>query len=314
MVQASPESSTFQAKCPVFVHEDWIEWILILNKMDKTNRTLLIAFNAILIFLTIFLNLLSVITIRKSSQLKNKMCYFVILVQSVVDFGVGILGIPSFIVYLSTPLLRIQNCLVVVVLFQLITVILLLSNATLTVMTVERYIGVLHPYSYQTLVTKGRIVTFLSVFALTSIIINILSIYIPTEVMRSIDVFLITNFLFIVYAYTRIYFVIRKLVRSEREPADIAKKHTKKRRLLQEIKYAKSCFIVVLCYAVSLLSVVANPFYGDVESAQNVAHYHWIITLFNFNSSLNSIIFFWNKTMLRKEASVVLKSILSRLH
>jgi hypothetical protein len=122
MVQLSPENSTFQAKCPVFVHENWIQWILILNKMDKTNRTLLIAFNAILTFLTIFLNLLSVITIRKSSQLRNKMCYFVILVQSVVDFGAGILGIPSFILYLSTPLLRIQNCLVVVVLFQLITV------------------------------------------------------------------------------------------------------------------------------------------------------------------------------------------------
>ncbi|CAB3988236.1 Adenosine receptor A2b [Paramuricea clavata] len=201
MVQANPENSTVQVKCPDFVHEHWIEWILTLNKLDKTNRTLLIAFNAILIFLTIFLNLLSMITIRKSSQLKNKMCYFVILVQSVVDFGVGILGIPSFILYLSTSSLplRIQNCLVVVVLLQSYTMVLLLSNATLAAMTVERYI------------------------------------------------------------------------------------------------------------------VAATPVYEDMESAQDVAHYHWTITLFNFNSSLNSMIFFWNKTMLRKEASVVLKSILSRL-
>jgi hypothetical protein len=181
-------------------------------------------------------------------------------------------------------------------------------------MTVERYIGVLHPYSYQILVTKGRIVTFLSVVALISIIMNILSIYIPTKVMHSIVVFSTANFLFIVYAYMRIHFVIRKLVLSERKPADIAKKDaTKKGHLLREIKHGKSCYIVVLCFTVSLLSVVANPFYEDVESVQYLAYCHWTITLVNFNSSLNSMIFFWNKTMLRKEASVVLKAILSRL-
>ena len=105
MVQSNPENSTFQAKCPVFVHENWIQWILILNKMDKTNRTLLIAFNAILTFLTILPqpafrdNHQKIISAEEQNVLLCNPS-----IQSVVDFGVDILGIPSFILYLSTPL------------------------------------------------------------------------------------------------------------------------------------------------------------------------------------------------------------------
>lgn len=58
---------------------------IVFTLIDIKNRILLIAVNAILFFSTVFLKLLSVITIRKSSQLKHKLYYFVILVQSVLS-------------------------------------------------------------------------------------------------------------------------------------------------------------------------------------------------------------------------------------
>ncbi len=118
--------------------------------MDTKNRILLIAFNVLLMFCTIFLNLLSVVTIRKSSQLKNKLCHFVILLQSAVDLGVGVFSITSLIAFLAIPLLGIRNCVGIGLLFLLKFLPVSLSTVILSAMTVERYIGVLQPYSYQT--------------------------------------------------------------------------------------------------------------------------------------------------------------------
>ena len=54
----------------------------------------LLVVNCILFFSTISLNGISIITIRRSCQLRSKVCYFVILLQSVVDLIVGAAGIP----------------------------------------------------------------------------------------------------------------------------------------------------------------------------------------------------------------------------
>lgn len=44
----------------------------------------------------------------------------------------------------------------------------LLSLFMLTVITIERYIGVLHPYSYQNSLTKRRVLTYVAVASLVS--------------------------------------------------------------------------------------------------------------------------------------------------
>lgn len=312
MVYASEFNDT---KCPDTVHKSWNIWLLIVNRVDMKNRILLIVFNVILIFSAIILNLLSVVTIRKSSQLKNKLCYFVILVQSVVDLGIGVFSIPLFIIYLAAPLLGIQNCLAIVILLVSALLAPALSVGTLTTMTVERYIGVLHPYSYPIYVTRSHIKICVSVWSFTMITSFILLIHAPISALEySISVVLLAQFFFTAYAYMKIYLVIRTLERSEKRPVDIARQISKKRRLLREIKHAKSCFIVVLCFALCMLPSAMGPIFVDMESAHYAAFSIWTMTLYNLNSSFNSIIFFWNKTLLRNEAAAILNSIFSGLH
>ena len=55
---------------------------------------IVLVFNSILIIPTIVLNVVSIITVLKCSQLNSKPCYFVILVESVIDSAVGVVGIP----------------------------------------------------------------------------------------------------------------------------------------------------------------------------------------------------------------------------
>lgn len=280
------------------------------------NRTYLIAFNSVLIFSTIFLNLLSVITIRKSSQLKNKLCYFVILLQSAVDMCVGIFSIPLFIIFLASPFLGIQNCLEIVVLTNSILLLPGSSVITLTIMTIERYIGVLHPYSYKTLLTKSRIVSLMCLLLFPSLIIIIASIRFLSVFMWLYSTYLIISVLliFTVYTYSRIYFVIRKLAHSEQRPCDIEMQQQgescRKRSLLQNIKRGKSCFIAVFCFIFCWLPSAVGPLNLHTEQWEQGAYTAWSMTFIFLNSNFNSIIFFWNNTLLRKEAIKTVESII----
>ena len=62
------------------------------------NRIVQCVFNGVLMISTILLNSVAILTISKSSQLKEKLCYFLVLVQSSIDLVVGVIIQPLFIV------------------------------------------------------------------------------------------------------------------------------------------------------------------------------------------------------------------------
>ena len=289
----------------------WNERFIILYKMDMQDRFLLIAVNAVLIFSTIFLNLISVITIRKSSQLKNKICYFVILVQSAVDCVGGISSIPLFMIILTMPSSGLKNCLVFRLIFVSMLVVPSLAPVSLSAMTAERYIGVLHPYSYQSLVTKRRVLIYVGV---AGFLCAAHAIFMFNGPRISTTVIMFTFFLFTAYAYARIYLVVRKLDRLESRPANSVSKdnHSRRRCLLREIKHAKCCFIVVILYGVFMLPSSLFTLFASLGVNRGVYNC-WLFTLYIVNSSINSVIFFWTKTLLRAEAWKIVKSIFSRM-
>jgi hypothetical protein len=55
----------------------------------------------LLIIATVILNGVSVVTIFKCALLKEKISYFLIMMQSVADLTVGLISLPSFIIYCS---------------------------------------------------------------------------------------------------------------------------------------------------------------------------------------------------------------------
>ena len=76
----------------------------------ETNRIINIVFLGFLLFSTVFLNAIAVITIQKTPQLKNKFCYFTILLQSSVDLGLACFAIPITILYLLSPFTNFDIC------------------------------------------------------------------------------------------------------------------------------------------------------------------------------------------------------------
>ena len=281
------------------------------SKAYAYNQIAIIAVNGVFIILTILLNVVSVITIKRSTQLKSKLCYYLIQVQSVVDLGVGIFSMPLNIYYLASSFLANQSCIMSILAVQTTFLPCGLSIITLSGMAMERYIGVLHPFSYQTQVTKKRILTYVCGGGIVVAVVVILSFYTDKIIPIFSSVIKVFYLVFTGYVYTRIYLVVRRLARSEKRSVETANEENQNRRkkILQEIRHAKSCFIVVVCFAIFLLPSVIFPF--DYATIDHDIYFKWTITLIMLNSSINSVIFFWIKKSLRKEATKFLKSILS---
>ena len=144
----------------------------------ENNRTSSLVFLGILITPTVLLNAVAVLTIWKTAQLKKKPSYFVILVQASVDLGIGCLAITLFLVHLLTPFTHIDVCEATITHKTITESGIALSIVTLSALTIDRYVGVLHPYSYNTLVTKRKIMIFVlgaSLIPLTIITSSIFS-------------------------------------------------------------------------------------------------------------------------------------------
>jgi hypothetical protein len=118
--------------------------------------------------------------------------------------------------------------------------------------------------------------------------------------------------IFTAFVYTRIYLVVRRLHRSEARPTPYPKNEnqTRKKLFLRQIKYAKSCFLVVVCFVVSFMpplmySVFLKLFGPGLDF--NI-YLSWMLMMGNLYPCVNSIIFFWSKSLLRKEAFKILKA------
>ena len=281
------------------------------SKEQEHNRIVMLVVNCILLFPTISLNGISVITIRKSSQLNSKVCYFIILLQSFIDLGVGLLGIPLFVYCMMIPFQKIRNCTLTFLAFRTSFLPLGLSMATLSAMTMERYIGVLHPFQYQTKITKKRILIYVCGNGLVFFSLLLYSLRDAKPLLIYVSGFIFVFFILTGLVYTRIYLVIRKLIRVEKRQVRVGGGNQVKRQIICESRRARSCFLVVVCFFLFLLpfamtSVLFTPGTFDFR-----VYFNWAFTSIILNSSVNSVIFFWTKTLLRKEALKNLRSLWS---
>ena len=177
------------------------------------NHIFAITFNGIMIIPTILLNGVAVVTILRSSQVSSKSCYFIIFLQSVFDFAVGVLGIPLFIFFLANPVAEISNCFAMSFARILMFAPILGSSIALIAMTFERYIAILHPFAYKTLVTKKRLMKYVG----ANTMLEFLVIFGSFTAKRLFHLYVMVKVTLILlltaYAYTRIYMVVKKFAR-----------------------------------------------------------------------------------------------------
>ena len=92
----------FMTKCQI-LRTNQLLITKIPSERYQINNISVIVFSAVLILPTIALNLVASITILKTPQLKSKPCYFIILVQSLIDLAVGSFWKPFRVLKKQSP-------------------------------------------------------------------------------------------------------------------------------------------------------------------------------------------------------------------
>ena len=134
---------------------------VVLKKMPSErfyiSQVFVIMFNSVLLVATVFLNGLAIVTIFKSSYLMGKPCYFIVFLQSIVDLMCSLLAMPLFLVHLINVIHGMVDCVVYVITMFATYFTLGLSSVNLLALTWERYVALLHPLHYGSIVTRKKL-------------------------------------------------------------------------------------------------------------------------------------------------------------
>lgn len=272
--------------------------------------------------LTVFLNSATVLTFWGSPKLKNRISYFLIMLQSLFDTFVGMFNTSFFTYYIASEIAGNVQCHVVFISHLLAQAFLGLSLTSLFLINLERYFGIIHPLAHKSNCSKARILKCGVCLFLLWVIVSELTFIDKTASRYCLQTYLTIYCILTAYIYIQIYWaVIPKpfrihnatvAVRVENSDSsrDSSSQQTTatlkdKQRHLKETKLARSCFMVVACFVmchVPLCLVIVLNLQGFVRDAAHL----WALTATFSNPVWNSLIFAWRNRILRSEMKRVL--------
>ena len=263
--------------------------------------------NITFIFSGIILNTLVIASIWKSSQLRKKLCHFMIMVLSCVDLIAVVASHPAILLFVISWLIDDHHLSMKLWFYLHFTdVIIGFSFCVLLVMSIERYLGAYYPIFHRTSVTRRRLLTILSLM---------LIFHITLSAICTIGKVISLNVVFIIYiiaiSLPLVYFNL-KLFKISREvrrknPAKLEKRTT------LNLKSISSCLLVVACLVMLTICTSTYLVFDNVFENKHATSLKpstiWTETLYSINCTINSLIFFWKNKILRAEGMKILKTL-----
>ncbi len=176
-------------------------------------------------------------------------------------------------------------------------------------MNFERYLGVIHPFVHRVKLTKKKLSSSVFSACATYTVIFLILFFNALAIRR---LFTTTSILLSLisagYFYIRIFLAAKNTRSLQNPPNVIAGEESttkKQKKSLKERKLVKSCFMIVILFVfsflpMSIISVISPEHACGTVILRTVRP--WCVTTLMLNSSLNSIIFYWARPLLRKEA------------
>ena len=266
--------------------------------------------NIVFTFAGIILNTLVIASFFKSSQLRKKLCYFMILVLSCFDLVVVITNHPFLVVYLVVWLT--ENYALSYKLggyLYLAGTFVGFSFYSLLVMNIERYLGTHYPIFHWTSVTRRKLLKFLAMFLIFHIALITLEInWLITPTVGTI--------IFVqVVAFPPLMFINYKLYRISKQNRRNNAMSPQQRSKIN-LKNVSTCLLAAACVVVLFIPsslFVVFGFLGKLTITNVKLLYVWAITLYTMNSTFNSLIFFWKNKVLRAEGIKILNTMKGRV-
>ena len=282
------------------------------------NAILLCLLNASFMVAGIIVNSVVIISLWRSSQLRKKLCYFMIIVLSCFDLAV---------VAIAQPLLMLSTILWSMTIYhaefqttQLYTCLLLqaFSMFALFTLNIERFLALTRPFFHQTVVTKGKLALSLALPIIIIVALSLLCLtYSKAEVYLPIVVAVYLLSFWFVLAFLN--YKMLAIVKSKREgelrvaPASLETSENQERQKRQKRNFnnISTCSLAVGCFLISSFQAIINAILSFVSKSpkneRQGTSYHWAITFVSMNSTFNCVIFFWRNSILRREGMRIVK-------
>ena len=242
-----------------------------------------------------FFNTVVILSIWKSSQIRKKLCYFMIFILSCTDLLVVIVLHPLHIFYCIIwyfkGTLDYEHSNV----FHFIGSILIVSSFTvLFTMTLERYIGLTRPFFHKTFLTRRRLVSFLVVCLIVLLSVELGDFILKRQSMGHI------------YGVIVLSLTVLLVISMNCKMFLIAKPRAGNRNV--KFKPYYTCALAVTCFLFCCFPVTI--YYGlstteTLNSNSDDAFALWSSLIVVINSTINSI-FFWMNTVLKGEGKKLL--------
>ncbi len=265
----------------------------------------------------IFLNTVVIISLWRSRKLRQKLCYFMILVLSSVDLTLVTIVHPSLIastIYFShEEISKIHD-----VTRKSISYILCgFSMSALFMLNFERFLALTCPFFHQAFVTRKRLICFQAL--LTVIIIGLPPlIYFNTKTTIVVNIFVVVCVSLLLFLLIYANYKMFTIAKSKRADERVAPRtatsvdENRKKRILN-LKNISICFLTVACFFVCSCPLIV---YSVLRLASGMPPYDRQVLLFNLwsntflsiNSTFNCVIFFWKNSILRHEGMKIVKS------
>ena len=264
--------------------------------------------NIIFTFSGIVLNTLVIASFWKSSQLRKKLCHFMIMVLSCFDLAAVVMIYPGILLYLISWLREDYDLLPKIKMYlNIFDVLLAFSFLALLVMNVERYLGAYYPIFHRRSVTRRRLLTLLAILLVVAVVMRIvctnrLVISLPVGSMIFNGLFL-PPFMFLNF---KLFTIARKL---KHERAVLPGKRTR------NFENISTALWVVAFLGLSCIPASFYIAFNLSEKSTNIITLSliWTFTCVTMNCTLNSLIFFWKNKVLRTEGIKILKTLKDRL-
>ena len=290
------------------------------SKLTSTfmvNAVLLCFVNVLFTFVGVFLNAVVMASLL-SSQLRKKICYFMIFILAFSDIAIvavfhPLMAVESISYWLSFESIILMN----------LEHLYMFSLTSLLTMSMERYFALTYPFLHEKHVTKTKLTIVLLLLQLPFVVVYLIQIRIHVNQTITLAPVGIV-FLAICFLNLKLLYIAKRLRRravvmlGNTDGTEQRSARTKKTKVtLANVGTISTCVLIVLCLVICYCPIMVIFSLDKGNRADRYDQitkiiYLWTKTLTTLNSSFNCLIFFYKNTALRRHARELLRKCLGK--
>jgi hypothetical protein len=261
----------------------------------------------------IFLNSVVIISLWRSSQLRKKLCYFMILVLSCFDLAVVAITHPFLIVSTIYFSQGESNEIIQATKKSIFSVVCASSMFALFTLNIERFLALTCPFFHQASVTKTRLLCFQAFWTVIVVGLSPLVYFNLETIVDTFACVFISSLLFLfIYSNYKIFIIAKSKRADEGVAPTTAMDGNRKTRILN-LKSISTCSLAVGCFFCCFSPYIIYSALRFAYKRQFLLFSLWSGTFMSLNSTFNCVIFFWRNSILRREGMKIVNAFRRRV-